>query len=129
MINTLLKFTTEINELNYPVAYGHWEASPAYNYRALIYAYRANNIALTGKGTLDGQASADVWWNWKHQIEHTWSESKVSLQEKASNQLRDMNNSGVPVREAGIWPWRLSAPELYSTPLLRKCAVRRRNAD
>ncbi|KRE82493.1 hypothetical protein ASG89_14650 [Paenibacillus sp. Soil766] len=97
--DTVLKFTTEINERNYPIAYGHWEASPAYNYRALIYAYRASNIALTGKGTLDGQASADVWWNWKHQIEHTWSESKVSLQEKASNQLRDMNNAGVPVEK------------------------------
>lgn len=98
-VDTLLKFTTEINERNYPVAYGHWEASPAYNYRALIYAYRASHIALTGKGTLDGQASTEVWWNWKHQIEHTWSESKISLQEKASNQLRDLNNAGVPVEK------------------------------
>ncbi|MBY7142299.1 glycoside hydrolase family 28 protein [Virgibacillus sp. NKC19-3] len=97
--NTLIKFTTDINENNYPVAYSHWESTPVYNYRALIYAYDAENIAVTGKGTLDGQASDSVWWDWKHQIEATWSESDESLQEKASNQLRDMNNSGVPVEE------------------------------
>lgn len=98
-VETRLCFTTEINEINYPVVYSHWESSPLYNYRPLIYSFEARNIALTGRGTLDGQASAAVWWNWKHQIEHTWSESKVNLQEKASNMLRDMNDNGVPVED------------------------------
>ncbi len=96
---SILRFTIEINEENYPVAYSHWETSPGYNYRALIYAYEAENIALTGKGKLDGQASKETWWNWKHQIEHAWSEDKVSLQEKASNQLRAMNNDDARVEE------------------------------
>jgi polygalacturonase len=35
------------------------------NYSPLIYAYGASNIAVTGRGTLDGQAGPDVWWPWK----------------------------------------------------------------
>ena len=37
------------------------------NYSPLIYAYNKQNIAVTGKGTLDGQADNDHWWNWTGQ--------------------------------------------------------------
>ncbi|MCA9261119.1 MAG: glycoside hydrolase family 28 protein, partial [Planctomycetales bacterium] len=33
----------------------------------LIYAFEQENIAVTGKGTLDGQAGNDNWWKWKRE--------------------------------------------------------------
>ena len=96
---SVLLFTTETTEAHYPLAFGHWECSPLWNYRALIYACDAQNIALTGRGVLDGQASDSVWWNWTHQIEHAWSTSARNLQRPASLRLREMNLSGVPVAE------------------------------
>ena len=35
------------------------------NYSAFIYAFEAENIAVTGTGTLDGQADANTWWSWR----------------------------------------------------------------
>lgn len=96
---SVLLFTTDTTEAHYPLAYGHWECSPLWNYRALIYARHAHNIALTGSGTLDGQASESVWWHWTHQIEHAWSTHAQNLQRPASLRLREMNLNGVPVAE------------------------------
>ena len=96
---SVLLFTTDTTEAHYPLAYGHWECSPLWNYRALIYARHAHNIALTGCGTLDGQASESVWWHWTHQIEHAWSTHAQNLQRPASLRLREMNLNGVPVAE------------------------------
>lgn len=36
-----------------------------YNYSPFIYAYKADNIALTGKGTIDGQAGGERWTAWR----------------------------------------------------------------
>ncbi len=97
--NSELCFTTDIDETNYPLAYGHWECTPLWNYRALIYAIDAENIAVTGNGILNGQASENVWWDWTHQIEHAWSQSKPNLQIPASIRLRSMNDTGVDFDE------------------------------
>ncbi len=35
------------------------------NYSPLIYADGEENLAVTGGGTLDGQADAEHWWPWK----------------------------------------------------------------
>lgn len=97
--DTVLRFSTETDEAHYPLVYGHWEGTPCYNYSALLYAYEAENIAVTGPGTLDGQAGPSVWWNWHHQMEEAWSARGVNLQEEASKRLRRMNLDGVPVRD------------------------------
>lgn len=43
-----------------------WEGVELMNYSPLIYAYRQENIAITGGGTLDGNANKTVWWDWKY---------------------------------------------------------------
>ena len=48
-----------------PVVLTRWEGTELMNYSPFIYAYEAENIAITGTGTLDGQADADNWWNWR----------------------------------------------------------------
>lgn len=96
---TLLTFTPEEPERNYPLVLSHWEASPCYNYSALLYARDAHDIAVTGCGTLDGGADEDHWWNWHHQVEDSWSADKPDLQLAARKALRRMNEEGVPVAE------------------------------
>ncbi len=40
-----------------------WEGTECYSYSPLVYAYKKTNIALTGKGSLNGQAE-NSWSMW-----------------------------------------------------------------
>jgi polygalacturonase len=48
-----------------PVVYTRFEGVECMGRSPLIYAYEQENIAITGEGTLDGQASDENWWRWK----------------------------------------------------------------
>ena len=58
-----LKFSRDPKD--YPVVLTRWEGTECMNYAPLIYALDEQNIAVTGAGTLDGQADRDHWWPWK----------------------------------------------------------------
>jgi len=58
----VIKFSTDPNAY-LPAVFTRWEGVECMNYSALIYAYKQKNIAITGKGTLDGQGAK--WWGWK----------------------------------------------------------------
>lgn len=64
----VLKFSTDIN-LYYPAVLTRWEGVDCYNTRPLIYAYEAENIAITGRGRLDAQAAEENWWGRQQRIE------------------------------------------------------------
>lgn len=46
----------------YPLVKTSWEGIGCWNYSPCIYAYQATDVALTGKGTVDGNGSNDTWW-------------------------------------------------------------------
>lgn len=48
-----------------PHVFTRFEGTEFMGYSPLIYAYEQENIAITGKGMLDGQASNENWWTWK----------------------------------------------------------------
>jgi len=48
-----------------PVVFTRFEGTEFMNFSPLVYAYEQENIAITGSGTLDGNASYDNWWIWK----------------------------------------------------------------
>src|SRR5262245_31125019 len=48
-----------------PVVLTRWEGVELMNYSPLVYAFEQENIAVTGEGTLDGQADEKTWWHWK----------------------------------------------------------------
>ena len=48
-----------------PVVFTRWQGIELMNYSPFIYSYRQRNIAVTGQGTLNGQADDNHWWNWK----------------------------------------------------------------
>ena len=51
-------------KLYLPVVFTRWEGTECMNYSPFIYAFEQTNIAISGEGTLDGNANCDYWWNW-----------------------------------------------------------------
>ncbi|HEX2833124.1 MAG TPA: glycoside hydrolase family 28 protein [Thermoanaerobaculia bacterium] len=49
----------------YPLVHTRWEGVELMNYSPLVYAFACEDIAITGEGTLDGQADDEHWWPWK----------------------------------------------------------------
>lgn len=78
-----LRFST--NPEDYlPVVYTRWEGVELMNYSPLIYAFEKENIAVTGKGTLDGQASNENWWTWKGINEFSWKKGMPNQSDEGS---------------------------------------------
>ncbi len=48
-----------------PVVFTRWEGVEVMNYSPFVYAFEQRDVAITGSGTLDGQADADHWWPWR----------------------------------------------------------------
>ncbi|MCF7805087.1 MAG: T9SS type A sorting domain-containing protein [Candidatus Marinimicrobia bacterium] len=66
-----------------PVVYTRFEGTECKNYSPFIYAYEQENIAITGKGTLDGQADYDNWWAWKN----TQGSDVIKLRQQAEDSV------------------------------------------
>jgi len=61
-----------------------------------IYARNAVDVAVTGDGTLDGQADNDHWWNWNGSARYGWKQGEGN-QRAARARLFQMAEDGVPV--------------------------------
>ena len=48
-----------------PPVFTRWEGVEVMNYSPFIYAFGQRDIAITGAGTLDGQADKESWWPWR----------------------------------------------------------------
>jgi len=83
--NARLEFSTNRSDYLPNVPYRR-EGTELYNYSPFIYAYMATNIAITGKGAIDGNAKNSF---------ATWKPN----QNKDQLNLRQMGNDGVPVHE------------------------------
>src|SRR5215510_11693935 len=57
-----------------PVVFSRWEGVELYNYSPFIYAFEQQNIAITGRGTLDGQSDNEHWWPWNGRAAYGWKE-------------------------------------------------------
>jgi len=69
-----------------PQVLTRWEGTELYNYSPFIYAYQAVNVAITGKGLLDGNV-AKTFGKWRPQ------------QKEAQLRLREMGANQTPVYE------------------------------
>jgi polygalacturonase len=63
-----------------------------------IYARNAVNVAITGAGTLDGQASDEHWWNWSGNPRFGWQQGQGNQREARARLFR-MAEDGVAVSE------------------------------
>ncbi len=46
----------------YPLVKTSWEGLACWNYSPCIYAYQCKDVAVTGRGTIDGNGSNATWW-------------------------------------------------------------------
>jgi polygalacturonase len=97
--NAVLLFSTDPNDY-LPVVLTRWEGVDCYNYSPLIYAYQQQNIAITGKGILDGQADSIHWWPWKGKKSFGWNDSLDSqLNDEGREMLMTFDSDQVPVKQ------------------------------
>ena len=89
--NAVLKFSTD-PKAYLPAVLTRFEGMECYNYSPLIFAFGQTNVAVTGEGTLDGQADDSNWLAWKGQKGVT-----NGTQRAARARLDKMNNDQVPV--------------------------------
>ncbi len=80
----------------YPLVLTRFEGLECMNYSPFVYAYNAENLAITGGGTLDGQANCDHWWPWSGK---SGCGPAGPNQRKARAALLDMAEKGVPVEK------------------------------
>lgn len=95
--NAVIKFSQDPNDY-LPTVKTRFEGTELYNYSPMIYAYDKSNIAITGKGTIDGQADNEHWWPWKGKEEFGWKEGEPRQKEDAEK-LMKMGQDDVPVEE------------------------------
>jgi len=69
-----------------PLVLTRFEGTECMNYSPLIYAFQQTNIAVTGNGTLDGQANNQFWWSWKGNAKDGWKPGMPN-QKKAADAL------------------------------------------
>lgn len=81
----LLRFSEDPDDY-LPQVLTRWEGTEVFNYSPLIYAYMANNVAISGRGTIEGNGGT-AFSGWRPQ------------QSEAQNKLRVMGAEGVPVHE------------------------------
>lgn len=97
--NAVLKFSTDDNDY-LPVVLTRFEGVELMNYSPLVYANGQTNIAVTGKGTLDGQADNDHWWNWVGKKSFGWKEGMPKQSDKENEpKLMKMAAENVPVND------------------------------
>ncbi len=88
-----LRFSPEPK--NYlPVVLTRFEGIECMNYSPLVYAFEQENVAITGKGTLDGSANWETWWAWNNRATGT-----PTKQVAARKMLDQQGADGVPVAE------------------------------
>ena len=93
--NATLLFHTDPSRY-LPAVLTRFEGVELYNYSPLIYALDATDVAVTGEGTLDGQAGATHWWSWKGGKDAAGS---AQNQLAARGRLLDMSERGVSVKQ------------------------------
>jgi polygalacturonase len=75
------------NTADYPVVHTSWEGTELMSYSPLIYAYKKSNVAVTGKGILNGQANNENWWWWCGSKNYGWKEG-MPKQNDSGSRLR-----------------------------------------
>ncbi|HEX9600934.1 MAG TPA: glycoside hydrolase family 28 protein [Mariniflexile sp.] len=74
------------NPQDYPLVLTSWEGTTLYNYSPMIYGLNVENVAITGKGIIDGEGNG-LWATWK------------PLEEKGKLLSRTMNHNQTPIKD------------------------------
>ncbi len=85
----------------YPIVETAWEGLDCYNLSPCIYANGATDIALSGKGTVDGGGNRQTWWPWNGATKHGWTEGVKSQKDGGRARLLQNGEDGIPMKVNG----------------------------
>ena len=88
----------------YPIVPTRWEGLDCWNLSPLIYAYQAKDIAITGKGTIDGGGSNETWWPWCGNKRFGMKEGGIAQNQGARARLLKYAEDGVDMDERRFGP-------------------------
>ena len=111
--NSQLLFTPE-RELYLPSVLTRWEGVDCYNYKPLIYAYKAENIAITGNGTIDGQGSNETWWPMCGAPRFGWTEGLDAQRNGGRARLLRAEQDHLPIDERYMGKEEALRPQLIN---------------
>ncbi len=81
----------------YPIVETSWEGLECFNLSPCIYAFKAKDIAITGKGTIDGGGTNDTWWPWNGSPHFGWKEGMISQRNGSRARLLKNGEDGIPM--------------------------------
>ena len=81
----------------YPIVETSWEGLECFNLSPCVYAFKARDIAITGKGTIDGGGSNDTWWPWNGNPRFGWKEGMISQRGGSRARLLKNGEDGIPM--------------------------------
>ena len=117
-----LKFSTD-QSLYFPAVITRWEGLDCYNARPLIYAYGETNIAITGKGVIDGQGSNEHWWYMCGAAHYGWQEGMVAQRNGGRERLLMWGETSTPIYQRIMYPEDGMRPQLINFYLCRTVLI------
>ena len=81
----------------YPIVETSWEGLECFNLSPCVYAFKAKDIAITGKGIIDGGGSNDTWWPWNGNPRFGWKEGMISQRKESRPRLLKNGEDGIPM--------------------------------
>ena len=88
----------------YPIVPTRWEGLDCWNLSPLIYAYQQKDIAITGKGTIDGGGSNETWWPWCGSKKFGMKEGGIAQNMGARARLLKYAEDGVDMDQRQFGP-------------------------
>lgn len=84
----VLKFSQDFDDY-LPMVKSRWEGTECTNFSPPIYAYQAENIAIVGRGLIDGQGKA--WWDYLREARSAARKDKAEAPSKWSKLFAESN--------------------------------------
>lgn len=109
----ILKFLTD-QSLYFPAVITRWEGIDCYNARPLIYANGESNIAITGKGIIDGQGSKETWWPMCGAVKYGWKEGMTAQRNGGRERLLMYGETSTPIYKRVMTPEDGLRPQLIN---------------
>jgi unsaturated rhamnogalacturonyl hydrolase len=113
-----LRFTADPQKY-LPLVHTRWEGVELMNYSPMVYAFEQEDIAITGKGVLDGAATEQTWWRWTRRQ----PDGSQSWQFPSRGKLFDMGERGVPVAERVFGPGEHLRPNMIQPYLCKNVLI------
>ncbi len=99
----------------YPIVPTRWEGVDCWNLQPCIYAYQQTDVAITGKGTIDGGGSRETWWPWVSAAKFGYKEGmKVHQWNGARQRLLKAAEDGVDMDQRRFGPEDGLRPQLIN---------------